>query len=144
MIRSGVSMVSGSESRSYATPWSGPSTQIVRSMVAELNLVIVGAAMGVTALLAFDKDWMRKDAQLHRLPLTDYASPHGLPELASLIAARVKVANGRLPENQRVGTTRVISSALHFGNEELMPAQRLNRPVVASRYANLFSEPTGV
>jgi long-chain acyl-CoA synthetase len=97
-----------------------------------------------TALLALDEERIRKYAQLHRLPFTDYASLLGLPEIASLIEAQVKAANGRLPENQRVGTTRVIPRSLHPGDEELTPALRLNRQVVASRYANLFTEPIGV
>jgi long-chain acyl-CoA synthetase len=33
---------------------------------------------------------------------------------------------------------------LHQGDEELTPALRLNRMVVASRYADLFTEPLGV
>jgi len=53
MIRGGVGMVFGPESRSYPTPRTGQSTQIGGSIVAELNLVIVGAAMGVTALLHY-------------------------------------------------------------------------------------------
>jgi branched-chain amino acid transport system permease protein len=53
MIRGGVSMFFGPESRSYPTPWTGQSMQLGGSVVAELNLVIVGAAMGVTALLYY-------------------------------------------------------------------------------------------
>ena len=109
------------------------------------DAIVVPAEGGRSAaLLALDEEWIRKYAQLHRLPFTDYPSLLGLPEIASLIAAQVKVANGRLPENQRVGTTRVIPRALHSGDEELTPALRLNRQVVASRYANLFTEFIGV
>lgn len=51
MIRGAVSMFFGPESRSYATPWSGQTAQIGGGVVAELNLVIVAAAVAVTALL---------------------------------------------------------------------------------------------
>lgn len=51
MIRGAVSMFFGPESRSYTTPWTGQSIQVTGAVVAELNLVIIGAAMGVTALL---------------------------------------------------------------------------------------------
>ena len=51
MIRGAVSMFFGPESRSYTTPWSGQTTQIGGGVVAELNLVIVAAAVAVTALL---------------------------------------------------------------------------------------------
>jgi len=109
------------------------------------DAIVVPAEGGrSTALLSLDEERIRKYAQLHRLPFTDYTSLLGLPEIASLIEAQVKVANGRLPENQRVGTTRVIPRSLHPGDEELTPALRLNRRVVASRYANLFTEPIGV
>jgi branched-chain amino acid transport system permease protein len=45
MICGGVSMVFGPESRSYPTLWTGQSKQIGGSAVAELSLVIVGAAI---------------------------------------------------------------------------------------------------
>lgn len=48
MLRGGVSMVFGPESRSYATPWSGQTAQWGPLVVAELNLVILAAALLVT------------------------------------------------------------------------------------------------
>jgi len=51
MIRGAVSMFLGPESRSYETPWTGQAVQLGGGVVAQLNLVIVVAAMGVTALL---------------------------------------------------------------------------------------------
>jgi len=51
MIRGAVSMFLGPESRSYETPWTGQAVQLGGGVVAQLNLVIVAAAMGVTALL---------------------------------------------------------------------------------------------
>lgn len=51
MIRGGTSMLFGPDSRSYPTPWTGHSTSIAGAIVADLNLVIVGGALGVTALL---------------------------------------------------------------------------------------------
>lgn len=108
------------------------------------DAIVVPAEGGrSTALLALDEERIRKYAQLHRLPFTDYTSLLALPEITSLIEAQVKVANARLPENQRVGTIRVIPRSLHPGDEELTPALRLNRGVVASRYANLFTDPIG-
>lgn len=95
------------------------------------------------ALLALDEERIRKHAQQQRLPFTDYASLLGLPEISALVAAQVEIANGRLPEAHRVRTIRVIPRSLHQGDEELTPAMRLNRTVVARRYANLFTEPLG-
>ena len=51
MIRGGVSMVFGPDSRTYDTPWTGQTTRIGGAVVADLNLVIVAAALAVTALL---------------------------------------------------------------------------------------------
>lgn len=51
MIRGAVSMSFGPESRSYATPWTGASTHVGKLVVADLSLVIVAAALTVTALL---------------------------------------------------------------------------------------------
>jgi len=48
MLRGGASMVFGPESRSYATPWSGQTVQWGPLVVAELNLVILVAALLVT------------------------------------------------------------------------------------------------
>ena len=109
------------------------------------DAIVVPAQDGHSAaLLALDEERIRKHAQQQRLPFTDYASLLGLPEITALIAAQVEIANGRLPEAHRVRTVRVIPRSLHQGDEELTPAMRLNRTVVASRYANLFTEPLGV
>ncbi|SDE94362.1 long-chain acyl-CoA synthetase [Variovorax sp. CF079] len=109
------------------------------------DAIVVPAEDGHSAaLLALDEERIRKHAQQHRLPFTDYASLLGLPEISALIAAQVEIANGRLPEAHRVRTIRVIPRSLHQGDEELTPAMRLNRSVVTSRYANLFTEPLGV
>jgi branched-chain amino acid transport system permease protein len=51
MIRGGTSMVFGPDSRSYPTPWTGHATTLGGAIVADLNLVIIAAALGVTALL---------------------------------------------------------------------------------------------
>jgi len=51
MIRGGTSLVFGPESRSYPTPWTDRSTRIGDAVVADLNLVILAAAMLVTAAL---------------------------------------------------------------------------------------------
>jgi len=51
MIRGGVSMVFGPESRSYPTPWADHTTRLFGAVVGDLNLVILAAALGVTALL---------------------------------------------------------------------------------------------
>lgn len=51
MIRGGVSMVFGPDSRTYDTPWTGQTTRIGGAVVADLNLVIIAAALAVTALL---------------------------------------------------------------------------------------------
>lgn len=107
-------------------------------------LVVPAEGGHSAALLALDEERIRKHAQQHRLPFTDYASLLGLPEITALVAAQVEIANGRLPENHRVRTIRVIPRSLHQGDEELTPALRLNRGVVASRYADLFTEPLGV
>jgi long-chain acyl-CoA synthetase len=109
------------------------------------DALVVPAQGGPSAvLLSLDEERIRKYAQQQRLPFTDYASLLGLPEITALIAAQVEIANGRLPENHRARTIRVIPRSLHQGDEELTPALRLNRRVVASRYANLFTEPLGV
>ncbi|MGJ3699711.1 AMP-dependent synthetase/ligase [Variovorax sp. AFSI2.2] len=109
------------------------------------DAIVVPAEGGHSAaLLALDEERIRKHAQQQRLSFTDYASLLGLPEITALIAAQVEIANGRLPENHRVRTIRVIPRSLHQGDEELTPALRLNRSVVASRYADLFTEPLGV
>ncbi|WP_369657291.1 long-chain fatty acid--CoA ligase [Variovorax sp. V213] len=109
------------------------------------DAIVVPAEGGHSAaLLSLDEERIRKYAQQQRLPFTDYASLLGLPEITALVAAQVEIANGRLPEHHRVRTIRVIPRSLHQGDEELTPALRLNRAVVASRYANLFTEPLGV
>ena len=109
------------------------------------DAILVPAEGGHSAaLLSLDEERARKYAQLHRLPFTDYASLLRRPEITSLIAAQVEIANGRLPGNHRVRTTRVVPRSLHPGDEELTPAVRLNCGAVASRYANLFTEPLGV
>lgn len=51
MIRGAVSMGFGPESRNYATPWSGKTTQAGGVVIADLNLVIVAAALLVTLAL---------------------------------------------------------------------------------------------
>ena len=51
MIRGAVSMFFGPESRSLDTPWTGQSVHVGGVVVAELNLAIIAAAIGVTALL---------------------------------------------------------------------------------------------
>lgn len=51
MIRGAVSMSFGPESRTYPTPWTGQSTRMAGVVLADLNLVIVGAALLVTLLL---------------------------------------------------------------------------------------------
>ena len=54
MIRGAVSMVAGPESRNYSTPWSNKSISLGGVAVAELQLVILVAALLVTlALFAF-------------------------------------------------------------------------------------------
>lgn len=51
MIRGLVSMVFGPESRNYPTPWTNQTTQIGGLVVTELQLVILGFALAVTAVL---------------------------------------------------------------------------------------------
>lgn len=51
MLRGAASMVFGPESRSYSTPWSGQTVQLGSLVVAELNLVILAAALLVTLVL---------------------------------------------------------------------------------------------
>lgn len=51
MLRGLVSMAFGPESRNYPTPWSGASTHVGPVVVSDLNLVIVVAALIITALL---------------------------------------------------------------------------------------------
>lgn len=53
MIRGAVSMFFGPESRNYPTPWTDTSTRLGSVVIANLNLVIVAAAMIVTVLLYF-------------------------------------------------------------------------------------------
>jgi branched-chain amino acid transport system permease protein len=54
MIRGGVSMVFTPESRTYSTPWTGHVTSIGGAVIADLNLVIIAAALLTTvALFAF-------------------------------------------------------------------------------------------
>ena len=51
MLRGAISMGFGPESRSYATPWVGQTTTFGGVAIANLQLVIVGTALGVTAAL---------------------------------------------------------------------------------------------
>lgn len=51
MIRGLVSMVFGPESRNYPTPWSNQTTQIGGLVITDLQLVILGFALAVTAVL---------------------------------------------------------------------------------------------
>ncbi len=51
MLRGLLSMGFGSESRNYATPWTGQTTQVGGIVIANLQLVIVGMSLAVTALL---------------------------------------------------------------------------------------------
>lgn len=92
----------------------------------------------LAALLLLDEERIRIYAQQHKLPFTDYTSLLVLPEIDALIAAQVQIANGRLAEHHRVRSVRVIPRSLRSGDEELTPALRLNRWVVARRYADLL------
>ncbi|GIX15722.1 MAG: branched-chain amino acid ABC transporter permease [Paracoccaceae bacterium] len=51
MLRGAVSMGFGTESQSYATPWSGQTRSLAGVVVNELSLVILGVAMALAALL---------------------------------------------------------------------------------------------
>jgi branched-chain amino acid transport system permease protein len=51
MIRGGVSMAFGPESRNYATPWADDTTRLLGAVVGDLNLVILAAALAVTGVL---------------------------------------------------------------------------------------------
>jgi branched-chain amino acid transport system permease protein len=51
MIRGAVSIVFGPESRTYVTPWGNHTTKIFGAVVGNLNLVILAAALLVTAVL---------------------------------------------------------------------------------------------
>jgi len=51
MLRGAVSMGFGPTSRTFPTPWSGQTTHIGPIVVADLNLVILAAAVLITALL---------------------------------------------------------------------------------------------
>ena len=51
MVRGAVSMLFGPESRNYPTPWTNQTTQVAGVAIADLQLVIVGMSMGVTAVL---------------------------------------------------------------------------------------------
>lgn len=51
MLRGGTSMAFGPDSRSYSTPWSGQITEIGGARIADLNLVIIAAALLVTSAL---------------------------------------------------------------------------------------------
>lgn len=51
MIRGLVSMTFGPTSRTYPTPWTGQSTYIGPIVIADLNLVIIAAALVITVLL---------------------------------------------------------------------------------------------
>ena len=51
MLRGLVSMAFGPESRTYPTPWTGQKTQLGTIVVADLNLVIVVAALLITLVL---------------------------------------------------------------------------------------------
>lgn len=51
MLRGLVSMGFGPESRNYATPWTGQTSSLAGIAIADLQLVIVGVALAVTAAL---------------------------------------------------------------------------------------------
>ena len=51
MLRGGVSMAFGPESRTYPTPWTGQKTQLGGVVVSDLSLVIIAAAMIITLAL---------------------------------------------------------------------------------------------
>lgn len=51
MLRGAVSMAFGPSSRTFQTPWSGQSTRIGGLVIADLNLVIIAAALIITAAL---------------------------------------------------------------------------------------------
>ncbi len=51
MLRGLVSMGFGPESRTYATPWTGQTSTVAGIAIADLQLVIVGVALAVTAAL---------------------------------------------------------------------------------------------
>lgn len=53
MIRGAVSMGFGPESRTYATPWTGKTTRVGGLVIADLNLVIIVAALLVTLALFY-------------------------------------------------------------------------------------------
>ena len=103
------------------------------------DAVVVRAQDGRWAgLLALDEERIRHYAQQHKLHFTDYASLLGLSEINSLVAAQVEIANERLSDSHRVRSIQIIPHALRPGDEELTPALRLKREVVAHRYADLL------
>ncbi|MFM7341656.1 MAG: branched-chain amino acid ABC transporter permease, partial [Betaproteobacteria bacterium] len=51
MLRGLVSMLFGPESRSYPTPWTQQTTQIGALVVSDLHLVILAAALALTAMI---------------------------------------------------------------------------------------------
>jgi branched-chain amino acid transport system permease protein len=51
MLRGLVSMVFGPESRSYPTPWTQQTTQIGTLVISDLHLVILAAALALTAMI---------------------------------------------------------------------------------------------
>ncbi len=53
MLRGAVSMAFGPTSRTFPTPWTGQTTHLGPLVIADLNLVILVAALVITALLFF-------------------------------------------------------------------------------------------
>lgn len=93
-----------------------------------------------TCLVVLDEDSVGKYAQDHHIPYTDHASLATRPEVIELIGTQIDAANERLPAAERVQRFRILARPLTAGDEEVTPALRLRRHVVARNYAELVDE----
>jgi len=93
-----------------------------------------------TCLVALDEDSVGKYAQDRHIPYTDHASLAARPEVVALIGAQIDAANQQLPAAERVQRFRILARALTADDEELTPALRLRRHVVARTYAELVDD----
>ena len=95
-------------------------------------------------VLVLEEDSIRKYAQDREVPFADYASLVHRPEVRSLISEQVELVNRRLCSRLQVVDFQVVPLVYRTGDEEWTPALRLNRRVVARKYARAEQEPVQV
>jgi long-chain acyl-CoA synthetase len=106
-----------------------------------LDLVVFGDGQEfLTAVVALDHHATGQFARKRNIPYTDHASLVSRPEIISLVAAQIDLANALMSDAAKVRQFRILSVVLDGSSEELSPALRLKQVVVGDKYSSLIQE----